>query len=52
MESPKGGRLVGVANHTDQTRTKGFYIPCKVSGYSVYTSTVFNGFYTKQGKVD
>ena len=45
-------RLVDIVNHADQTRTKGFYIPRKVSGYSVYTSTVFNGVYTKQGKVD
>ena len=46
------GRLVDVANHTDQTRTKRLYIPRKVSGYSVHTSTVFNGAYTEQGKVD
>ena len=44
--------LVDVANQTDQTRTKGFYIPRKVSEYSVYNSTVFNGVYIKQGKVD
>ena len=31
---------------------KGFYIPGKVSGYSVYISTVFNGVYTKQGNVE
>ena len=41
-------RLVDVANHTDRTRTKGLYIPRKVYGYSVYTSTVFNGVYTKK----
>ena len=45
-------RIVGVVNHTDQTRTKGLYIPRKISWYPVYTSTVFNGVYTKQGKVD
>ena len=45
-------RLFDVTNHTDQNRTKGLYIPRKVSEYSVYTSTVFNGVYTKQGKVD
>ena len=43
---------VDVANHTYRTQTKGFYITCKVSVYPVYTSTVFNGVYTKQGKVD
>ena len=48
----KRGRLVNVANHTYLTRTKGLYIPRKVSGYSVYTSTVYNGVYTEQGKVD
>ena len=45
-------RLVNIENHKGQTRTKGLYIPCKFSVYSVYTSTVFNGVYTKQGKVD
>ena len=45
-------RLVNFANHTDQTWTKGLYIPIKVSGFSVYTSTVFNSVYTKQGKAD
>ena len=45
-------RLINVTNHTDQTQTKGLYIPRKVSGYSVYTSTVLNGVYTEQGKVD
>ena len=45
-------RLVDVENHTDQTQTKGLYIPRKVSVYSVYTSTVFSSAYTKQGKVD
>ena len=45
-------RLVHVAKHTDQTRTEGLYITCKVSGYSVYNSTVFNVVYTKQGKVE
>ena len=45
-------RLVNVANHIDLTQTKGFYNPCKFSGYPVSTSTVFNGVYTKQGKVD
>ena len=44
--------LVNVANHTYQNRTKGLYIPCKVSGYSVYTSTVFNVVYNEHGKVD
>ena len=39
----KRGCLVNIANHTDQTWTKGVYIPRKFSGYSVYTSTVFNG---------
>ena len=50
--SPQRGRLVNVANYTDKTWTKGLYIPRKVSGYSVYTSTFWNGVYTKQGKVD
>ena len=45
-------RLVDVANHTNLTWTKGLYIPRKLSRYSVYTSTVFNGVYSKQGKVD
>ena len=45
-------RLVDDANHTDQTQNKGLYIPRKVSGYSVYTSTVFNVVYTKQCEVD
>ena len=45
-------RLVKVANHTDQNRTKGFFIPRKLSRYSVYTSTVLNGVYVKQGKID
>ena len=45
-------RLIDVTNHTDQTQTKGLYITRKVYGYSVYTSTVFKGVYTKQGKVD
>ena len=45
-------RLINVANHTDRTRTKGLYIPSKVSGYSVYNSTVFNDVYTKQDKLD
>ena len=49
---PKRGCLVNVANHTDQTRTKGLYIPSNVSEYSVYTSTVFNGVYTEQFEVD
>ena len=40
--------LVDVANQTYQNRTKGFYIPPKVSGYSVYTSTFFNGFVPNQ----
>ena len=44
--------FVDVANHTYQTHTKGLYIPCKLFGYSVYTSTVFNIVYTKKGKVD
>ena len=35
--------LVDVSNHIDQTRTKVLYITCKLSRYSVYTSTVFNG---------
>ena len=48
----KSGHLVDVANHTYRTQTKGFYIPRKIPGYSVYTSTVFNSVYTKQGKVD
>ena len=48
----KRGHLVEVANHTYQTRNRGLYIPRKVSGYSVYTSTVFNGVYTKQVNVD
>ena len=41
-----------IANHTDQNRTKELYITRKVSLYSVYTSTVFNGVYTEEGKVD
>ena len=45
-------RLVDVSNHTDQTRTRVFYIPRKVSGYSIYTSNVFNGVYTEQVKED
>ena len=45
-------RLVDVAYHTDIIQTKVLYIPRKVSGYSVYTSTILNGIYTKQGKVD
>ena len=45
-------RLVDVANHTDLNRTKGLYIPRKFSGYLVYTSTVFDGVYNKEGKVD
>ena len=45
-------RLVDVENHTDQTLTKGLYIPLKIYGYSVYTSTIFIGVYTEQGKVD
>ena len=49
---PKRGRLVNVTNHTDKILTKALYIPCKVSGYSVYTSTVLSGVYTDQGKVD
>ena len=49
---PKKVHLVDVANHTDRTWTKGLYIICKVSEYSVYTSTVFNGVYTKQGRLD
>ena len=44
--------LVDVTNHTDWNQTKGLYIPRNVSRYSVYNSTVFNGVYTKQGKVD
>ena len=44
--------LVDVEDHTDQTQTKGLRIPRKVYGYSVYTSIVFNGVYTEQGKVD
>ena len=40
-------RLVDVANHTDQTQTKGLYIPRKVLGCSVYTSTVINSVYTE-----
>ena len=44
--------LVDVLNHTDQTWIKGLYIPHMVSGYSVYTSTVFNSVYNKQGKED
>ena len=43
---------VDVANHTYRTQTKVLYIFRKVYGYSVYTSTVFNGVYTKKGKVD
>ena len=49
---PKRGRLVDVKNHTDQTWTKWLFIPRKVYGYLVYTSTVFNGVYTIKGKVD
>ena len=45
-------RLVDVANHTIWTQTKGLYINREVSGYSVYTSTIFNGVYTEHGKVD
>ena len=45
-------RLVDVANQKDRTQTKGLYIPLKIYGYSVYTSTIFNGVYTEQGKVD
>ena len=45
-------RIVDVANHTYQTQNKGLYIPHKFYGYSVYTLTVFNGVYNKQGKVD
>ena len=33
----KMGRFVDDANHTYRTRTKGFYIPRKFSGYPVYT---------------
>ena len=44
-------RLIDVANHTDLNWIKGLHIPRKVSVYSVYTSTVFNGVYTKQSKV-
>ena len=44
--------LVDVTNHIDQTRTKGLYIPRKACVYSVYTSTIFNSFYTKEGKID
>ena len=44
-------RRVDVGNYIDQTQTKGIYVPRKVSEYSVYTSTVFNSVYTKQGKV-
>ena len=44
--------LVDVTNQTDQTQTKRLYIPCKLSKYSVHNSTVFDGVYTKQGKVD
>ena len=52
MDSPKRGSLVDVTNYIDKILTKGLYIACKVSGYSVYTSTVFSGVYTKQDKVD
>ena len=45
-------RLVNVTNHIYWTRTKGLYIPCKLFVYSVYNSTVYNGVYTKQLKVD
>ena len=45
-------RLIDVANQTYQTRTKGLYISRNVSVYSVYTSNIFNGVYTEQGKVD
>ena len=44
--------IIEVANHIYRTQTKGLYIPSKVSVYSVNTSTVFNGVYTKQGNVD
>ena len=49
---PKRGHLVDVANHTDQTWTKGFCIPRKVSVYLIDTSTVLNGVYNERGKVD
>ena len=42
--------MVDAKNHTDRTETKGLYISRKVSGYSVYTSNHFSGFYTKQRK--
>ena len=45
-------RLIDVSNHTDQTQTKGFYNSRKVSEYSVYTATFFNGVYSEKGKVD
>ena len=31
---------------------KVLYVPCKVSGYSIYNSNDFNGVYTKQDRVD
>ena len=47
---PQKGTSRWCRNHTGQTPRKGLYIPRKVSGYSGYTSTVFNGAYTEQGK--
>ena len=41
-------RLIDVANHTYRNQTKGLYITRKVSGYSVYTSTIFSGSYKEQ----
>ena len=49
--SLKRGCSVDVTNHIDRTKTKGLYIPRKVPGYSVYTSTIFKGVYNEQGKV-
>ena len=45
-------RCFDVVNHTGWTWTKGLYILRKFSGYLFYTSTFFNGVYTKQGKVE
>ena len=44
-------RLVDITKHTYWNQTKGLYILRKLSRYSVYTSTSFNGVYTQQGKV-